>query len=53
MATVYKVEVEIVSDWINYTPEEIEEIIKKRIEETHPLLREDLEVTEINVKRKA
>ena len=34
MATVYKVEVEIVSDWVNYTEERIEEIVKEQIEAT-------------------
>ncbi len=34
MATVYKVEIEIVSDWVNYTEEQISEIIKEQIEAT-------------------
>ncbi len=34
MATVYKVEVVIVSDWINYTEEDIELIVKEQIEAT-------------------
>jgi hypothetical protein len=34
MATVYKVEVEIVSDWVSYSEEEIEEIVKEQIEAT-------------------
>lgn len=33
MATVYKVEVEIVSDWVNYTEEQIQEIVKEQLEE--------------------
>jgi hypothetical protein len=33
MATVYKVEVEIVSDWVNYTEELIQEIVKEQLEE--------------------
>ena len=33
MATVYKVEVEIVSDWVNYTEEKIQEIVKEQLEE--------------------
>jgi len=32
MATVYKVEVEIVSDYVNYTEEEIAEAVKQQIE---------------------
>jgi len=34
MATVYKVEVEIVSEWLNLTEERIEEIVKEQIEST-------------------
>jgi ribosome-binding factor A len=34
MATVYKVEVEIVSDWLNLTEERIAEIVKEQIEDT-------------------
>lgn len=34
MATVYKVEVEIVSEWLNLTEERIEEIVKEQIEAT-------------------
>ena len=33
MATVYKVEVEIVSDWVNYTEEQIQKIVKEQLEE--------------------
>jgi len=32
MATVYKIEVEIVSDWVNYTEADIEEMIKEAVE---------------------
>lgn len=32
MATVYKVELEVVSDWVNYTPEDIKQALKERIE---------------------
>ena len=45
MATVYKVE--IVSHWINWHPKDLEEIIKKAIED-----KEDNEVT-VRVERKA
>jgi ribosome-binding factor A len=34
MATVYKVEVEIVSDWLNLTEERIAEIVREQIEDT-------------------
>jgi len=34
MATVYKVEVEIVSDWLDLTEERIAEIVKEQIEAT-------------------
>jgi hypothetical protein len=34
MATVYKVEVEIVSEWLDLTEERIEEIVKEQIEAT-------------------
>lgn len=33
MATVYKVEVEIVSDWVNYTEGQMQQIVKEQIEE--------------------
>ncbi len=32
MATVYKIKVKIVSDWGNYTEEQIAEIVKEAIE---------------------
>jgi hypothetical protein len=32
MATVYKIEVEIVSDWVNYPKEQISEMVKEAIE---------------------
>lgn len=32
MATVYKIEVEIVSDWVNYPKEQIAEMVKEAIE---------------------
>ena len=32
MATVYKIEVEVVSDWVNYTGADIEEMVKEAIE---------------------
>lgn len=32
MATVYKIEVEIVSDWVNYSEEQITEMVKEAIE---------------------
>jgi len=32
MATVYKIKVEIVSDWVNYTEADIEEMIKEAVE---------------------
>ena len=31
MATVYKVEIEVVSDWVNFSPEQIEDIIFKAV----------------------
>ena len=35
MATIYKIEVEIVSDWTSYPPDDIKELIKTKIEENH------------------
>lgn len=32
MATVYKIKVEIVSDWVNYTEADIEEMVKEAVE---------------------
>lgn len=47
MATVYKVEVEIVSDWVNYTEEQIAEIVKEQIEAARL---SKMRVTEVVVK---
>ncbi len=33
MATVYKIEVETVSEWVNYPPEHLEKMLKKFFEE--------------------
>lgn len=52
MATVYKVEVEIVSDWINYTPEDIERMVRQKIEDAHELLKQDFRVSAIEAERK-
>jgi hypothetical protein len=51
MATVYKVEIEIVSDWTNFTPEDVNRIIKERVENTHELLKKDLEIKKIKTER--
>ena len=32
MATVYEIKVKVVSPWVNYPPEKIEEIIKEALE---------------------
>ena len=47
MATPYKVEVELTSDWINLSTEEVENRIKTIIEDTHPLLMKEFRVTSI------
>lgn len=46
MATVYKVEVEIVSDWVNYTEGQMQQIVKELIEEYR---NSKLRVTEVVV----
>ena len=51
MATVYKVEIEIVSDWINYPPEYVEKFIKDQIEDINPLLKQDFKIDEIKAER--
>jgi hypothetical protein len=33
MATVYKIEIQIVSDWVNYTEEQIKEMIDEALKE--------------------
>ena len=61
MATVYKIEVETVSHWINFPPDEIKERIKKAIEKEfggegttdYPEYHNEFEVTEIDAKRTA
>lgn len=52
MATVYKIEIEIVSEWCNYTEETLARIIKENIDYKNPLLIADLEVKNIKVERK-
>ncbi len=47
MATVYKLEIEIVSDWVNYTEEEISKIIKNQIEKARI---SEIRVSELIVK---
>jgi hypothetical protein len=61
MATVYKIEIETVSERINFTPSDIEERIKKAIEKEfggdgttdYPEFHNTFTVTEIEVKRTA
>ena len=50
MATVYKVEVEVVSDWVNYPEEQISELIEEAIE---GISLSKIKVTEIQVERTA
>ena len=57
MATVYKVELELVSDWVNYTPESLKSIIKAAIENydtSNPKMFKEIRIDkdEINVERK-
>jgi len=54
MATVYKIEIETVSAFINYPPEEIERIVNKMFKEyIHPPLGLKFENTKVNAIRKA
>lgn len=48
MATVYKIE--IVSDWINYTEEELKRIILKAFEEEKEYKGNEVRITEIERK---
>ena len=50
MATVYKVEVEVVSDWANYPEEQMSEMIKEAIK---AIRISKIEVTDIQVVRTA
>jgi hypothetical protein len=50
MATVYKVEVEVVSDWVNYTEEQMSEMVKDAIEEIRISM---IKVGDIKVNRTA
>ncbi len=52
MATVYKIEIEVVSDWVNLDEETIQRKIKEKIEDTHSLLRQEFRVSDIKVERK-
>ena len=47
MPTIYKLELEIVSDWVNYTEEEISEIVKEQIEKSRI---SEIRVSELIVK---
>lgn len=51
MATVYKIEIEVVCDWIDYKPKDVEAMLINRIEAQHKLLKQDFRVSEIKVKR--
>lgn len=55
MATVYKVEIEMVSDWVNYPPETLQEVLKELIESNTDADNSHNEVTvsKIKVERKA
>lgn len=53
MATVYKIEIELISDWINYPPKDLERIIKERVEVDNTLLKDDIRICEIKVIRTA
>lgn len=44
MATVYEVEVEVVSPWVNYTPEELEAKIIKCLEDNDELTLENINI---------
>jgi len=48
MATVYKVEVEVVSDWVNYTEEQMSEMIEEAIKDIRVA---NIQVSEIKVER--
>ena len=49
MATVYKVELELVSDWVNYTPETLAKLVEKILHEEKVA---KVRVTDINIERK-
>jgi hypothetical protein len=48
MATVYKVEVEVVSDWVSYTEEQMSELIEEAIKD---IRMSKIQVSEIKVER--
>ena len=50
MATVYKVEVEVVSHWVNYTEEQMSEMIREAIKDIRI---SKIEVADIQVARTA
>ncbi len=50
MATVYKVEVEVVSDWVSYTEEQMSELIEEAIKD---IRMSKIQVSEIKVERTA
>ena len=52
MATLYKVEIEVVSDWVNFDSKSLSKRVKERIECAHPLLKQELRVIDIKVKKK-
>lgn len=51
MATVYTIEIETVSSWVNHPPEHIEKVIRKALEDSKEGVK--FENIEIKVERKA
>ena len=49
MATIYKIELEVVSDWVNYTPEKLKELLLQTLENQEEV---KLRVSEIKIDRK-
>lgn len=55
MATVYKIEVEVVSHWCSYTPTDlglrIKELLNKEFEKEQSSTPNEIEVTEFDIKK--
>jgi hypothetical protein len=53
MASVYKIEIEVVSDWVNFNESQIKEHIEKVINSGNSTIKQNIKVFDIKVKQKA
>lgn len=51
MATVYKIEIEVTSDWVNYTPEQMKLLIELTLADSHQVEIQSLRNIDVDVTR--